>query len=61
MEVGTRAPASMNSPSKSIDSQPLAASPYVAYGQMVKMLLPSSGCFAIHAVNGDLTWCSDGF
>ena len=33
----------------------------MAYGQMVKMLLPSSGCFAIHAVSGDLVWCSDGF
>ena len=51
----------MNAPKISIDHQPLAASAYVAYGQMVKMLLPSSGCFAIHAVNGDLAWCSDGF
>jgi diguanylate cyclase (GGDEF)-like protein len=33
----------------------------MAYGQLVKMLLPSSGCFAIHSVNGDLAWCSDGF
>ncbi len=51
----------MNAPKIGIESQPLAASAYVAYGQMVKMLLPSSGCFAIHAVNGDLAWCSDGF
>lgn len=61
MGVGIRAPAPMNAPKIGIDSQPLAASAYVAYGQMAKMLLPSSGCFAIHAVNGDLAWCSDGF
>jgi diguanylate cyclase (GGDEF)-like protein len=34
---------------------------YEAYAQLVKMLLPSSGCVAIYAVNGDMTWCSDGF
>jgi len=61
MGAGTHAPASMNAPKISVDNQPLAASAYRAYGQMVKMLLPSSGCFAIHGVNGDLTWCSDGF
>lgn len=34
---------------------------YEAYAQLVKMLLPSSGCVAIYAVDGDLAWCSDGF
>jgi diguanylate cyclase (GGDEF)-like protein len=51
----------MNAPKISIDSQPLAASAFLAYAQLVKMLLPSSGCFAIHDVHGDLAWCSDGF
>lgn len=42
-------------------SQPVQAPPYGAYGQLVRMLLPSSGCVAIHAPNGDLAWCSDGY
>lgn len=61
MGVGNRVPASMNAPGISVDRQPLAAPAYAACGQLVKMLLPSSGCFAIHAVDGDLAWCSDGF
>ena len=38
-----------------------AAPGYAAYAQLVRMLLPSSGCLAIYAVDGDLGWCSDGF
>ena len=34
---------------------------YQAYAKLTKMLLPSSGCFAIYAVDGDLAWCSDGY
>ena len=51
----------MNAPEKHLDSQDPAASAYGAYGQLVRMLLPSSGCLAIYAVDGDLAWCSDGF
>jgi diguanylate cyclase (GGDEF)-like protein len=31
------------------------------YAQLVKMLVPSSGCIAIYEPSGDLLWCSDGF
>ena len=34
---------------------------FEAYAQLVKMLLPSSGCLAIYAVDGDLAWSSEGF
>jgi diguanylate cyclase (GGDEF)-like protein len=34
---------------------------YEAYARLVKMLLPSSGCLAIYAVDGDMAWGSDGF
>jgi len=34
---------------------------YEAYAQLARMLLPSSGRLAIYAVDGDLSWCSDGF
>jgi diguanylate cyclase (GGDEF)-like protein len=34
---------------------------YEAYARLVKMLLPSSGCLAIYAVDGDLAWGSDGY
>lgn len=34
---------------------------YEAYAQLTKMLLPSSGCLAIYAADGDLLWCSGGF
>ena len=37
------------------------ASGYGPHAQLLKMLLPSSGCLAIYAVDGDLAWCSDGF
>jgi diguanylate cyclase (GGDEF)-like protein len=51
----------MNVPEKApVKSEPVA-SVYEAYAQLVKMLLPSSGCLAIYAIDGDLAWCSDGF
>ena len=31
------------------------------YAQLIKMLVPSSGCIAIYGPSGDLVWCSDGF
>lgn len=34
---------------------------YAPYAQLVKMLVPSSGCIAIYGVDGDLIWCSDGY
>ena len=34
---------------------------YEAYAQLAKILLPSSGCLAIYAIDGDMAWCSDGF
>lgn len=34
---------------------------YAPYAQLVKMLVPSSGCIAIHDTAGDLIWCSDGY
>lgn len=51
----------MNAPEKQLETQDPAASAYGAYAQLVRMLLPSSGCLAIHAVDGELRWCSDGF
>jgi diguanylate cyclase (GGDEF)-like protein len=34
---------------------------YAPYAQLVKMLVPSSGCMAIYDVGADLIWCSDGY
>jgi diguanylate cyclase (GGDEF)-like protein len=34
---------------------------YDPYGQLVKMLLPSSGSLAIYDARGELLWCSDGY
>jgi diguanylate cyclase (GGDEF)-like protein len=34
---------------------------YAPYGQLVKMLIPSSGCVALYDAAGDLIWCSDGY
>jgi diguanylate cyclase (GGDEF)-like protein len=51
----------MNAP-ETVDAQAEPVPPvYEAYAQIVKMLLPSSGCVAIYAVDGDMAWCSDGF
>ena len=38
-----------------------AAPGYTAYAQLTKMLLPSSGCLAVYDVDGDLSWCSNGY
>lgn len=51
----------MNVPETRQQSSDFVAPGYAAYAQLVKMLLPSSGCLAIYAVDGDLAWCSDGF
>ena len=51
----------MTAPEKHLDNQDPASSAYGAYGQLVRMLLPSSGCLAIYGVDGELAWCSDGF
>jgi len=51
----------MNAPETAIAKPELATSVYEAYAQLAKMLMPSSGCLAIYAVDGDLAWCSDGF
>ncbi|HEY7672850.1 MAG TPA: EAL domain-containing protein [Gammaproteobacteria bacterium] len=34
---------------------------YAPYGQLVKMLIPSSGCVALYDAAGELIWCSDGY
>jgi diguanylate cyclase (GGDEF)-like protein len=34
---------------------------YAPYGQLVKMLIPSSGCVALYDASGDLIWCSEGY
>jgi hypothetical protein len=34
---------------------------YAPYAQLVKMLVPSSGCVALYDASGDLIWCSDGY
>lgn len=43
------------------DPAPTDAPSYAPYAQLAKMLVPSSGCIAIYDVDGELTWCSDGF
>ena len=51
----------MNAHQLNVEEPRPPAKTYVSYGQLVKMLLPSSGSLAIHAVDGDLVWCADGF
>jgi len=34
---------------------------YAAYGQLIKMLLPSTGSVAIYDSANELVWCSDGY
>ena len=34
---------------------------YAPYAQLVKMLVPSSGCVALYDAAGDFIWCSDGY
>jgi diguanylate cyclase (GGDEF)-like protein len=34
---------------------------YAPYAQLVKMLVPSSGCVALYDAAGDLIWCSEGY
>ena len=43
---------------KPVDERDENAS-YAPYGQLVKMLIPSSGCVALYDASGDLIWCSD--
>lgn len=50
----------MNAPDKAQAEAELVTPVYEAYARLVKMLVPSSGCLAIYAVDGDLAWCSDG-
>ena len=38
-----------------------AAASYAAYGQLIKMLLPSTGSIAIYDSASELIWCSDGY
>src|SRR5512143_177558 len=38
-----------------------AAAGYAAYGQLIKMLLPSTGGIAIYDSASELIWCSDGY
>src|SRR5512143_262964 len=38
-----------------------AAAGYAAYGQLIKMLLPSTGGIAIYDNASELIWCSDGY
>jgi len=38
-----------------------ATASYAAYGQLIKMLLPSTGSIAIHDSGSELLWCSDGY
>lgn len=62
ISVGTPSnPPAMNVPA-TVEAKAQPVTPvYEAYAQLVKMLLPSSGCVAIYAIDGDLAWCSDGF
>ena len=59
--VGTVNPSAMNAPETVQAKAEPVTTVYEAYAQMFKMLLPSSGCVAIYAVDGDMAWCSDGF
>jgi diguanylate cyclase (GGDEF)-like protein len=34
---------------------------YAAYGQLIKMLLPSAGSIAVYGAGNELVWCSDGY
>jgi diguanylate cyclase (GGDEF)-like protein len=38
-----------------------AVASYAAYGQLIKMLLPSTGSIAIYDNASELIWCSDGY
>jgi diguanylate cyclase (GGDEF)-like protein len=38
-----------------------AVASYAAYGQLIKMLLPSTGSIAIYDSASELIWCSDGY
>src|SRR6185295_5042818 len=38
-----------------------AAAGLAAYGQLIKMLLPSTGSVAIYDSASELLWCSDGY
>src|SRR6185295_7699871 len=42
-------------------SQAGAAAGFAAYGQLIKMLLPSTGSVAIYDSASELLWCSDGY
>ncbi len=49
------------SPSRESDNSAPATSGYAPYGQLVKMLLPSTGSLALYDAAGELVWCSDGY
>ena len=51
------------SPSHSRETDDHAPGPsgYAPYGQLVKMLLPSTGSLALYDSAGELLWCSDGY
>ena len=51
----------MNALQSSQPASDSAAPGYTAYAQLIKMLLPSSGCLAVYDVGGDLNWCSGGY
>lgn len=51
----------MNAPQTSQPASDSAAPGYTAYAQLIKMLLPSSGCLAVYDIDGDLNWCSGGY
>lgn len=44
-----------------VGSDPVPSPGYAPYGQLVKMLLPSTGSIAIYDADDELVWCSDGF
>lgn len=51
----------MNAPETAESNSALVTSVYEAYARLVKMLVPSSGCIAVYAIDGELAWGSDGF
>jgi diguanylate cyclase (GGDEF)-like protein len=46
---------------KEPDNERDESASYAPYGQLVKMLIPSSGCVALYDASGDLIWCSEGY
>ena len=46
---------------RTLPSESADPATYGPYAQLVKMLVPSSGCIAIYDTDGELLWCSDGY